>query len=386
MPPTEEKHNLGLTPKILDRYIAREFLFSYIVTLAVVLSLRILLDMFSNFDEFIETEKSGVAPTVWNVAIRIPCYYAPKLFEYFRDFSGTTILLAAAFSLARMTRQNELTAVLASGISLKRVIGPIVLLGFALNMVMVLDQEIILPSMSHVLVRRHDEMSTLRRVKIWNLPDKNEALLNGDYDPQTQTILDMLVILRQDALLSGTIKADSATWQADQKRWVLTNGQYFKPVYTADVADSNYQPVTQITYYQSELSPQYLWLQRNSAFKNLMSSRELTQLLLSRALRPVDRAEALSEKHFRFTDPIINMVMLMLGLPMLVSRERRSTKTSIALAMLGAGGCFVATFACKLLASGNIYVGSDFKRLLLAWLPIIVFLPMSVLALDEIKT
>jgi hypothetical protein len=84
------------------------------------------------------------------------------------------------------------------------------------------------------------------------------------------------------------------------------------------------------------------------------------------------------------------MVMLLLGLPLLVSREKRSTKTSILLTMLGAGGCFVATFACKLMIGEDIFgrfiSNQYFEYALLAWLPIIVFMPLSVLALDSIKT
>jgi len=78
--------------------------------------------------------------------------------------------------------------------------------------------------------------------------------------------------------------------------------------------------------------------------------------------------------------------MLLLGLPMLVSREKRSTKTAMFFAFAGAGGCFIATFACKLLAGSGIYVGADLKQLFLISLPVIVFLPLSVLALDGIKT
>ena len=107
-------------------------------------------------------------------------------------------------------------------------------------------------------------------------------------------------------------------------------------------------------------------------------------------LVPARRGETITEKHFRFTDPIINMVMLLLGLPLLVSREKRSTKTSIGLAMLGAGGCFIVTFACKLMVGedifGQFFSNQDFTYALLAWMPIIIFLPLSVLALDSIKT
>ena len=152
-----------------------------------------------------------------------------------------------------------------------------------------------------------------------------------------------------------------------------------------------YQPSRPIGEYRSALSAEYLWLQRNANYKSLMSARELNWLLkrkLADAVRRGDKRykqnaeyrEAISEKHFRFTDPIINMVMLLLGLPLLVSRERRSTKTAIFLTLLGSGGCFVTTFVCKLLAGGTL------DPLLAAWMPIVVFLPLSVLAFDGLKT
>ena len=131
--------------------------------------------------------------------------------------------------------------------------------------------------------------------------------------------------------------------------------------------------------YTSELTPEYLWLQRNAGYKSLMSSAELNDLL-QRGLKKTNYNETISEKYFRLTDPIINMVMLFLALPMLLSRERRSTKTAVFWAFAGAGGCFLATFTCKLLGGGIL------DPLLAAWLPVIIFLPLSVLALDGIKT
>ena len=377
------KYELGLAPKIIDRYIAREYLISYLIAMVVVLSMRVLIDLLIEFDEFAETTSSGAAPGALEVIRNISGYYGPKLFEYFRDFSGTIILLAAAFSLARLTRNNELVAVLASGISLKRVIAPIVFLGFLLNMLMVCDQELILPRLADKLSRRHDEMAELRLLHNLFLPDRDNSLVYArTYDPGTQTMTDVRILLRDKGRMISRITADQARW--DGQAWVLSGAGacYFQ------IGDDQKNPAEiwkDISRWTSDLTPEYLWLQRHSAYKGLMSSAELTDLL-RRNLRPADRADAISEKHFRFTDPVINMVMLLLGLPMLVSREKRSTKTAMFFAFAGAGGCFIVTFACKLLAGSGIYVGADLKQLLLTWLPVIVFLPLSVLALDGIKT
>jgi len=380
---SKSKYELAWAPKIIDRYVAREYMISYLIAMAVVLSLRVLIDLLIEFDEFAETRSSGAAPGVLEVIYNIFGYYGPKLFEYFRDFSGTIILLAAAFSLARLTRNNELVAVLASGISLKRIIAPIVFLGILLNMLMVCDQELILPRLADKLSRRHDEMAELRLLHNVFLPDRNNSLVYArTYDHGSKTMTDVRILLRDKGQMISRITAEGARW--DGQAWELDDAGacYFE---IGDERKSLSETRGDISRWPSDLTPEYLWLQRHSAYKGLMSTAELTDLL-RRNLRPADRAETISEKHFRFTDPIINMVMLLLGLPMLVSREKRSTKTAMFFAFAGAGGCFIATFACKLLAGSGIYVGADLKQLFLISLPVIVFLPLSVLALDGIKT
>ena len=45
-PPQTTRIEINLTPRILDRYVAKEFLLGYLVAVFVVLSLRVVLDLF----------------------------------------------------------------------------------------------------------------------------------------------------------------------------------------------------------------------------------------------------------------------------------------------------------------------------------------------------
>ena len=167
------------TIRILDRYVASEFMVSYLNAILVVLLLRVILDLFVMFDEFVERDAGAVAPGAMVILAKILKYYGPQLLWYFRDFSGTIIVLASVFALVRMARDNEFTAVLASGISLKRLIAPIVLLAFLFNLLTVIDQEFILPRLADKLVRRHDEMDQLRPAYFYLMPDRDGALLSA---------------------------------------------------------------------------------------------------------------------------------------------------------------------------------------------------------------
>jgi len=213
----------------------------------------------------------------------------------------------------------------------------------------------------------------------WHLPDRDQALVSGCYDPNTATLSHVLIVERDEGQMTGLIKAPHGKWTRD--KWVLRDATRLKWGKTNRQGSQQTLADERKTYsYRSDLDPDYLWLQRHSGYRNLMSSAELTELL-DRPLKEPEYNEVISEKHFRLADPIINMAMLLMGLPMLVSRERRSTKTAMFLAMLGCGSCFVATFACKLLAGGVLQ-----EPLWAAGLPVIVFLPLSIVALDGLKT
>ncbi|MCH9022201.1 MAG: LptF/LptG family permease, partial [Planctomycetes bacterium] len=254
-PPQTPRIEIGLTPRILDRYVAKEFLLGYLIAVFVVLSLRVVLDLFIELDEFVEDSPSGTSSSFFTVIGYIVAYYTPKLFEYFRDFSGVMIILAAAFSLVRMSRQNELTAVLASGISLKRLLAPIILLAMLLNLLMVFDQEVILPRLAGKLVRDHDEIAGVDKMKISLLADRDNALLSAIFDPDTKIITQLLIILRRDdGLGTGLITADKAVWQEQHQHWQLTNGLFV-------AAEGTRQAITS---WPSDLSPEYIWLQKNS--------------------------------------------------------------------------------------------------------------------------
>ena len=110
--------------KKLDKYVAGNFLIGYAIAFSVLIGLRIITDLFVNLDEFTEHENLTSA----DVMINILKFYSLNSLLYFRDFAGMITVVAAAFSFGKMVRSNELVAVMASGVSLKRAIGPIIFL------------------------------------------------------------------------------------------------------------------------------------------------------------------------------------------------------------------------------------------------------------------
>ena len=161
--------------KILDKYIAKNFLIGYAIAFSVLLGLRIIIDLFVNIDEFAEHADLGFLAVGYNIL----SFYALQSTLYFRDFGGMITVVAAVFSLGKMVQNNELVAVMASGVSLKRVIMPIVTLAIIIMGISIINQELIIPPLAPKLVRSHDDIPGEESYHVDFISDANGALFNA---------------------------------------------------------------------------------------------------------------------------------------------------------------------------------------------------------------
>ncbi len=360
--------------KILDKYVAKNFMIGYCIAFCVLIGLRIIIDLFVNLDEFAEHSDLGSLAVIKNIL----SYYGMHSTLYFRDFAGMITVVAAAFSLGKMVRSNELVAVMASGVSLKRVIAPILLLALLLTALVVVNQELLIPPLSDKLVRGQDAIPGQESYDVWFIMDGNDSLIcSKRFDVKTSTLHYPTIIRRRkkaNALtweVIGRTSATKAVYNYNTKEWDLINGRFTEidPRKAVQSTDS----------YASDITPKDIPVRRKSRHLTLLSSRQLAVLAAQRT-KIKDLAQLYSQKHFRITDPIINLAMLMVCLPILVCRDPKSMKSSIMISFAVTTACFITTFVCKMLATEAV-----FDRVipeLWAWLPVVIFLPIAFLELD----
>src|SRR5437773_5152495 len=106
--------------RLLDRYVIRNFLQVYIYCIAGFLSIWLIFDVSDNISTFID-EHFGFALTVK--------YYATQVPEVFIILLPVSLLLALLFSLGRMSRANEIVSMLTAGVSIPRVLAPLIGMG-----------------------------------------------------------------------------------------------------------------------------------------------------------------------------------------------------------------------------------------------------------------
>jgi len=361
--------------KIIDRYIAKNFITGYIISFSVLIGLRIFIDLFINIDEFTEHEGLSFISVIWNIF----SYYLVHTCLYFKDFAGMITVVAATFSIGRLVRSGELVAVMASGVSLKRIIVPIVIMALILTGILFIDQEFIIPPLGPQLVRSHDDLAGEETYDVDFIADANGALICAfQYDVATETLVNPTILTRvrvPDTLrwsVTGKISAEKAVYDRQNKRWNLIGGTYTeKAIAKAPVP---------MEYFTTDILPADIPVRQRAQHHTLLSSSQISQLIKS-GTKIKDVAQLLSQKQFRITDLIINLVMLLVALPILVCRDPRTMKSAIAMSFTITGMCFIATFVCKMMSAESSMMPEFW-----AWLPVFIFAPIAFVELDSMKT
>ncbi|RME38296.1 MAG: YjgP/YjgQ family permease [Planctomycetota bacterium] len=365
---------------VIDRYILRSLVFNYAVSLGTMLSLYVVLDLFVNMDEFTE---HGY-PT-WTVVGHVIDYYWPNLFLYFSQLSGVITLFACVATIARMRRHNEMTAVLASGVSLYRLARPVLAFGIMATGLMILDTEWIIPKVAYKLARDHDDVPAQHAYEVLFLPDRDGALLSARRFHPTDRDLKGLLVMRRDehGALMETLEADQAVWIPPRVSgapgvWELRRARRTRRLReeTAALGPRSTSVVDYPTRYESLLSPEDIQLRQSEGWIRFLSLRQLEEL---KRHGSADLTAILQTEHARRTAPIVAVILLLLGLPFFLDRSPTNMLSDTGRCVLVCGACYVSTFLAQSIQLGTTSAWP-------AWIPIFVFGTTAVVLIDRIRT
>lgn len=366
--------------RTFDRYMLKAFLINYTLSLFVLISLYVTLDLFVNLDEFTEGGK-GMLQVVAGIAD----YYAYNLPLYFTQLSGVITAFAACGTLARMQRQNEITAVLASGTSVFRLAAPIMLAGLVMNLLLVVDYEVVLPRVADKLARQRDDVEGARVYEVWFVRDGENRLVSAQqFQPSEGAVRNMIIMELIDGpdrskVLGDVITADKAHWDPARTGWSLSRGIRISASSSGRGPFSHHSMERiPVDFYPCTLTPQELQLRQSTQWLRFLSTAQLN-LLAKRG--DVNSARIAQYKHERFTSPISNMILLVLGMTFFMHRLPDSVLTQGGKALAVCSLSFLVTFAGQQIAGS-----AALNPALPAWIPIFIFGPVAVLLLDNVKT
>ena len=104
----------------LDRYVTAQFLLVYFYCIAGFISIWFIFDISDNISTFLDQRISRTL---------IVKYYVSQLPQILVVLFPVALLLALLFTLGRMSRSNEIVSMLTAGVSLPRILAPLLIVG-----------------------------------------------------------------------------------------------------------------------------------------------------------------------------------------------------------------------------------------------------------------
>ena len=391
--------------QILDRYIARQFVLNYVMITVMLLIIMIAVDFIGNIDEFLKVsrDRQGL-DAVASVAYATFRFYWPKTFLFCVYTAGIVPVAAAGFTLTGMIRNRELVSLLAGGVSLYRITVPILALGFVTSLLVLTIQEVAIPALRERIAEPHRYVSTggIPPQPIQLVADKDLIeSLNGteplpaawtenplvrptdnvplylavrfNYDTKSLDNLD--VFLRRDGMKVEHIRAESAEWDEAQRGWRLHEGSAvrFSPEQVGTPASRR-----EIDFLPSGLDPTTIMLYQMNEFRTMLTTPEMIWMLDRETV--IDGTRLRMILHTRYSTAVVNVLILAIGLSFLMVRlpnelwRRILTATLISLP-LWIGSLILSTFTPTMLIPA-----------VAAWLPVIIYTPVALFALDRVET
>ncbi|MCL2479352.1 MAG: LptF/LptG family permease [Treponema sp.] len=353
---------------ILDRYLIKQYLPIFLVSLFMFILLVLLIDLFANLWRFLNNDVPMMD------ILRVSFYYLPKSFSYALPVS---LLFASAYTLGDLYSRNELTSIFSSGIPFWRFSLSLLFIGIIASLfTFFFDDRVVIPT----LKMKNDLTQTLlHQTRTENNSDivikarNGDIIYSVDYFDNTAGILNGISIIQKDAdgRLVSLIRANRAVWNGEY--WEFNNPVIYEwvdgifTIRNMESTDEYREPPD--TFRRNMVNPEDL---------NVKDAGGLVQDLRAAGL-PV--TNALSEYYHRFSFPTACFIVMILSISM-GGRFRKNILLMSLLSSLSAAVLFYVMDMISMMMSKLGYIAPFIG----AWFPVFVFIAAGLLLLRAAKT
>jgi lipopolysaccharide export system permease protein len=361
--------------KIIDRYLLRTFLVPFFYCLAAFMMIFVIFDLFDNLNDFIDGKTPG--PLVLK-------YYLILLPSVLIQIVPISLLLAVLYSLSSLTKNNELTAMRASGISIIRLMIPFLAVGLILTGVVGAINETIGPRAAYWCYNFAREQKKNDPAAVYikqNIALKHQATrrswLVAEFDIRDYRMRRIEVLQqREDTSDERKIRAKEAQWL--DGRW------WFK-----DLVEQRYDPESNpmgpprfaLTEEMADLTETPTLFMNEVKDPEYLSALELADYIKTHPHRdPAALARIRADLHSRLSMPWTCFIVTLLGIPFGSQTGRKGAFLGVALSI----GLF---FGYYLLSNVGLGMAKNMVIPAVAggWLPNVIFLTIGLVMVYRMR-
>ena len=309
--------------RILDRYISKQFLSIVVFALLAFISIFIIVDLVEKLDSFINND------VPYSIILRYYLYSTPYIVVL---TVPVAMLLASLFSIGNLARRNEIIVMKAAGISLYRILFPVLFIAFMVSLGSLAFSELVVPGASELKADitdnylEADRKSYRLRINNLYMRDNLDRRISMRFYYADQKRGDRISIKTfKDGVIVQRIDARKILWS--DSTWVLYDG--FERIF-------NGEHETAIPFTEKPLPD--LTLTPDDFAKTLklaeeMSYSELKAFIKDVTLNGGDPNRWLVDLYLKISVPFASFIIVLFGAPLSSHKRRGGAMTGFGISL-----------------------------------------------------
>ncbi len=309
--------------RIHEKYVLRQFLKVFIFSIISFTIIYITVDIFEEIDNFIDHEAD------LHHIILFYLYSIPFILTYITPVS---LLLASVFSMGVLGRRNELTAFIASGLSLIRVARPILAAALTVSALSLVFNDAVVTRANRAMkdIKQYEIEGRQRsdpylKENLYYLGDDGFVYLARRYNHRTKTLYDVVVQRFERNTLTRRIDAKRAFWRID--KWIFYQG------FDRKFTDQN----EEVNRFEEMSIPELQEVPEDFAKETIdqedMNYHELKAYVEKVRKRGGNVDKYLVDLHFKFSFPLAGFIFVILGIAFASGKRKPSMATGFGLTL-----------------------------------------------------
>ncbi|MGD0734039.1 MAG: LPS export ABC transporter permease LptG [Terracidiphilus sp.] len=356
-------------PRILDEYVVLEFLKTFLL---VLIGFVVLMLVFTFFDLVSDILKNH--PRLSTVGEYLVNLTPDMLYQ----IAPLAVLIAVLVTFGVLNRNSELIAMKATGISLYRLVVPIVSIAAILSVSLFLFGEYYLPQANRKqealrnIIKGRPPQTVLHPEHNWifgqpRTGEPGRIFYYEFFDPVRNEFANLSVFEFDPSTfaLSRRIFASRAIWNESSNSWVFRDG-WQRDFEGVNLSENGYHAFDRTSF--SELHEEPGYFKKESLQSQEMNFGQLDHYISDLRQSGFDTMVLRVALWHKLAYPLIAIVMAVLAIPFALSMGRRGSLTGIAVAIFVALTYFVADSLFGAMGNHNYLPAA-----LAAWSPDILF-------------
>ena len=351
--------------KILDRYIMRTFLGTYIMAILMIIVVVVIFDYVEKIDDFTTTH-APLKEVLFD-------YYLNFIPFFINQFSALFTFIACIFFTSKLAYQTEIVAMLSGGMSFRRLMWPYFLAATVITIVSLSLSLWVIPISQRTCVAFEQKYIPRRQRfqydrHIYRQLEPGTFIYIRGFSKSSQQASFLALERYEDGHITSTLESSEVKFDGETKRW--TSQRYI----TREFDKSGVETFTQHRNLDTLLNLDVLELGRLTELITTMNITELNDFIDQQRSKGSDSIRQLEvERHIRFAYPLGTFILTLIGVSLSSRKVRGGTGLHIG---IGITLCFSYIMLNRVFE--EFAKGGTMPPMLAVWLPNIIYAIIAV--------